>query len=272
MSTIAPDSVPLVSTNSWSEVLARFGLLGKAVLHLVAGFLAVQLALDRSSGDAGSTGAVEWIGDQPWGTPVGVVLAASLAALAVWRATEVVTGDPVEGSAWHDRVTFAAKAVFYAGLAVLTIQAVRSPDGRSSSGGASGGTSTEATSTVFDLPAGRFLVLAAAGGVAAIAIVLLWHHAWRADFAERVEFHDGSPLLWLGRVGYGLRGVAYFAVSVFLADAAVSHDPQRAKSLGQSLRAIADTSWGPPVLVAIGVGFAAYGAFCVAESVYRRDA
>lgn len=256
------------------ETVARFGLVGKAVVHLVIGFLVWKLANGDLSGDAGSTGAIDWIAEQSWGTAGLVVLAASLGCLALWRGIEVFTGDPVEGDDAKERAKFAGSAVVYAGLAVLCVQALTG--GSSSSGGGSGGgsgtTASSATSTVFDLPFGRFIVLAAGLGIIGVAGYMFVEHTVRERFLERVRVGSDSAVAMLGRVGYGLRAVAYGFVGVFLTQAAVSHDPDDAKGLGQSLRSVADASWGPWLLLGVAVGFAAYGAFCLCEAKLRRDA
>lgn len=253
----------------WREPLARFGLVGKGVLHLVVGWAIFRLASGTGSGsEASSEGAVQWIADQPYGTISLWVLAASLIALAVWRAVETFAGDPVaEDDALH-RVSFAGKAVVYSALAALCVSTAL-PGGSSSS---SGGDSTEqATETIFDLPMGRWLVFVIGVGVMALAVHLAMVHAVDGRFVHRLRVGERSPAARFGRVGYGLRSVAYLFVGFFFAQAGLTYDRDDARGLSGSLRRVAEESWGTLVLYASAAGFLAYGVYCFFESWLRRD-
>ena len=52
----------------------------------------------------------------------------------------------------------------------------------------------------------------------------------------------------------------------------LAKDPDKAKSLGQSLRSLGDSSLGTLALHLIAVGFAASALFTLYESRYRVDA
>ncbi len=275
-----PASGDDASSPPWLERIARIGLVGKAVLYTVVGLLAALLARGgrQDDGAAGSTGAIEWIGERSWGTPALLVLAVSLAGLAFWRLAATVTGDPVEGDGVRERATFAAKAVFYGALAVLAARGAlggsSGGDQGSSSGGSSGGGggASDAASTVFDLPAGRWLVLGVGLAVLGIAVYVFAVHTIDRRFLQRVRASRRSIVSVLGRVGYGGRSLAYAVVGGFLIRAAVQHDPSQAKSLGESLRALADSAPGRVALYVVAVGFVASGIFCLFESRLRRDA
>ena len=105
----------------WKETLGRVGLVGKGVLFAVVGLLAIQLATGGASEEASTSGAIEWIGSQPFGKFLLVALTLSLFAMAVWRALDAWLGDPVEGSEGKDRVKYAVEAVIYAALGVVAL-------------------------------------------------------------------------------------------------------------------------------------------------------
>jgi hypothetical protein len=258
----------------WSDRLARFGLVGKGVLHAVIGLLALELALNgASSSEASPAGAADWIADRPFGTVALWVVAASLLSLAAWRAVTALRGDPVEEDDTTHRVAWGAKAVLYAGFALTFAGVALSGGGGSGSGaGGSGDQAQQTTSTVFDWPMGRWLVVAAGVGVAAFAAYLVAHHAVGAAFADRLTCPERSTVVRLGRVGYGLRSIAYLLIGGLLMSAGLSGDEQRAKGLGGALDELAKAGWGTALLLAVAVGFLAYGVFCVAEAKYRRDA
>lgn len=256
----------------WRAPLARFGLVGKGVLHLVVGLSIWRLATGAGSGsEASSSGAVRWIADQPYGTPVLWLLAASLLALAGWRAVATIAGDPVDDDGLIHRAGFAAKAVVYGGLGVIcVITALSTP----SSGGSSAGSddTQQASRTVFDLPMGRWLVFLVGVAVMALAVHLAVIHAFDGRFLQRLRVGEESPAARLGRIGYGLRSVAYLFVGFFLAHAGLTYQPEDADGLSGSLRRVAEESWGSVVLYASAIGFVAYGAYCFSESRLRRGA
>ena len=258
----------------WRDPLARFGLAGKGVLHLVIGYAIWRLATGSGSGsEASSTGAVRWIADQPYGTAVLWVLAASLAALAIWRAVETVAGDPVAEDGPLERVGFAAKAVVYAGLAfVCASTALSGSSGSSSSSGGGDDGTQQATDSVFELPMGRWLVFLIGVGIMALAVHLAMVHALDGRFIKRLRVGEQSAAARVGRLGYGLRSVAYLFVGFFFAQAGLSYDPEQAEGLSGSLRRVAEESWGTLVLYACAAGFIAYGVYCFFESRLRRDA
>lgn len=260
--------------HDWRGGLARFGLAGKGVLHLVIALSVYRLANGSGSGsEASSTGAVRWIADQPGGTIALWVLAASLASLAVWRAVTTVLGDVAgEDDGWH-RLSFAAKAVVYGLLAVLCVRTALSGSSGGSGSASSGGDSTEQTaSSVFDLPFGRWIVFAVGVAVMAIAVHLIMVHTIDGRFVERLDVGRRSAAVRLGRIGYGLRSIAYIVVGFFLAQAGLSYDQNQAKGLSGSLRSVADESWGSTLLYTVAVGFGAYGLYCFFESRHRSRA
>lgn len=256
----------------WRDPLARFGLVGKGVVHVVIGLAVWRLAAGAGSGsEASSTGALRWIADQPYGTPALWVLAASLMALAGWRAVVTVAGDPVDDDDPIHRVGFAVKAVVYGGLAVLSVStALTGPSGGGSSAG--GDDTEQASRTVFDLPMGRWLVFLVGAGIMALSVHLAMIHALDGRFLRRLRVGEGSAAARLGRIGYGLRSVAYVLVGFFLAHAGLTHQPDEADGLSGSLRRVAEESWGSVVLYASAVGFVTYGVYCFFESRLRRDA
>lgn len=255
----------------WRDPLARFGLVGKGVLHAVIGLSVWRLASGAGSGsEASSSGAVRWIADQPYGILALWVLAASLVALSGWRAVSTVAGDPVDDDDSMHRVGFAAKAVVYGGLAVLCITTALS--GQSAGGSAGDDGTQQASRTVFDLPMGRWLVFLVGAATMALAIHLAMIHALDGRFLQRLRVGEGSAAARLGRIGYGLRSVAYLFVGFFFAHAGLTHQPDEADGLSGSLRRVAEEPWGSVVLYASAIGFVTYGAYCFYESKLRRDA
>lgn len=264
-----PSGVARTPGTDWPDRLARFGLVGKGILHAVLGLLALEMALNgAASEEASASGAAAWIADRPFGTPALWVVAASLLALAVWRAGTAVDGDPVEGDDGVHRAAWAVQGLVYLGFALTFAAAARSGG---ADGGSSGPSRTQrSTSTVFDWPLGRWLVVAAGLAVVGFALYLVVRHAANASFAERLSCPEDSTVVTLGRVGYGLRSLAYVLVGGLLASAGLSGEEERAEGLSGALQRTAEAGWGRVLLFAVAVGFLAYGAYCMAEARYRR--
>lgn len=258
-----------VAGADWTDRLARFGLVGKGIFHAVFGLLAFGLAARGAAAEeASASGVADWIADLPLGVPALWVMAVSLLALAVWRGRTAISGDPVEEDDGFHRASRAVKAAIYAGFAVTFAGAATA--GGSSSESSGGDRTQETTSTVFDWPAGRWLVVAAGLAVIGYAGYLVVHHAVQRSFAERLTCAADSTVVTLGRVGYGLRSLAYALVGVLLVQAGLSGQEERARGLTGALDEVAGAAWGRLLLVAVGIGFLAYGAYCVAEARFRR--
>ena len=73
-----------------------------------------------------------------------------------------------------------------------------------------------------------------------------------------------------GRLGYAARGVVYSIIGVFLIQAALTYNPQRAGGLGEALQALGKASYGPYVLGAVAAGLIAFGIYALALARYRR--
>ncbi len=84
----------------------------------------------------------------------------------------------------------------------------------------------------------------------------------------RSGLHIGSPLPehYLRLLRDPRRG----GLSAMLAAAALRYDAAQATGLDGSLRRLALESWGVVVVAIVGIGFAAYGIFCLATFTRRR--
>jgi hypothetical protein len=74
----------------------------------------------------------------------------------------------------------------------------------------------------------------------------------------------------LGAVGEVGRGIGFALVGFFLARAALHYDAGEATGLDGALCWLAFESWGVVVVVIVGIGFAAYGIFCLTTFARRR--
>ncbi len=258
----------------WKESLGRLGLVGKGLLFVAVGILALQLAAGDAGADTSSAGAIEWIASQPLGKFLLVFLTVALFSLAAWRLLDAALGDPVEGSGAGDRLRFATKGLIYLSLAVASFSATVahwSGSGGSASGSGSGG-QQKATATVLQWPGGRWIVAGVGVVVVAYAVYAFVRHAVEQRFLRRMAIGSNSWIATVGRVGYGARSLVYLLVGYFFVQAAISYQPNKAEGLSGALKELAGQSWGRGVLWGVSFGLLAYGVFTLAESRYRHAA
>ena len=155
----------------WKGPIGRIGLVGQGVVATIIGLLAIRIAMGEKDEAATSEGAVAWLAAQPLGKFLLIALTVALFALAVWRFLCAVMGDPVEGSEPKDRLKYAVLGVVYLLLAITTLGvtiANWTGSGDTESGSEQSGDegSQQAASTLFDWPAGRWLV-----GILGVAVI-----------------------------------------------------------------------------------------------------
>ena len=74
----------------------------------------------------------------------------------------------------------------------------------------------------------------------------------------------------LGALGEIGRGIGYGLVGFFLLRSAITYDSGDATGLDGALRRLAAESWGVVIVFVVGIGFAAYGLFCLATFTRRH--
>lgn len=254
--------------------VARTGLLGKGALYALLGFLAINVALGNR-GSASETGAIQTVAAAPFGKFLLIALTVALIALVVWKVSQAIAGDPVEGADGSDRAKYAVKGLIYSGAALASLSILLAnwggPAGAVPGGG--GGGKQQATGVVMGLPGGRWIVVIV--GLAAIGFggYQIYKHTLNCDFMKRIgslQPNQRKTVETLGRVGYVGSGLVTIGVGFFLITAGLTYDPNNVKGLSGLLAELAGQSWGQVVLWLIALGLFAYGLFSFAEARYRR--
>jgi hypothetical protein len=121
------------------------------------------------------------------------------------------------------------------------------------------------TARLMDLPFGRWLVL-----VAGLAVLGYGVYQLRAKLSR--QLHLTSPaVIAVSRFGIAARGVVFLVIGGSIALAAWRHDPSEAHGTSGALRQIAEPLGGW-LLVIVGIGLVAYGAYAMINARYRRIA
>jgi hypothetical protein len=260
----------------WKEPIGRFGLVGQGVVATIIGLLAIRIALGEKDEAATSEGAVAWLAHQPLGKFLLVALTVALFALALWRFLCALMGDPVEGSEPKDRVKYAVLGLVYLLLAITTLGitiANWTGSGESAESEESGDEgSQQAASTLFEWPAGRWLVGLLGVAVIGYAGYNFHKQVVKRKFTERLDAGDGSWVVRLGLIGYAAQSLVYAVVGYFFIQAAIAFKSTTAKGPSGALIELGNTTWGKVLLWIIAIGLFAYGVFCIAEAKYRKAA
>ncbi|MEL7977258.1 DUF1206 domain-containing protein [Isoptericola sp. F-RaC21] len=247
------------------QALARAGYVASGVLHLLLGWLAVRLAVGASAGSADQQGALRELAHAPGGALLLWLTATGFAGLALWQLIEAVAGVPGTDTARQvgARVKAGGKAVLYG---VLAGTAVRVATGTSGAGSEEG-----LTADLMRVPAGRWLVAAVGAvivGAGVFHVVKGWRRSFRDDLRGTGGGAAGQTVVRLGQVGYVAKGVALGVLGGLFVAAAVTADPDRAGGLDDALRTIREQPFGVALLVATGLGIAAYGVYSFARARY----
>jgi hypothetical protein len=246
------------------------GFIGYGILHLAVAWLAVQIALGHASDSGDQSGAFRTLAGQPFGRFLLIFVVVGLCAMAIWQLLLAVDGhrDQRGAARAFERLASAARVAIYAALAFTAGKVVKGAPASSAD------QQENATAGIMARPAGIFLVALAGLVVLAVGIGLIWY-GWKRKFERKLMVGSMSTRArqWarrLGRVGYIAKGVAFGIVGLLLFDAAITHNPAKSRGLDAALHTLVQQPFGAVLLIAVGVGFAAFGVYCFFQSRYRK--
>ena len=247
------------------EAAARVGYATSGLLHLLIGWITLQVAFGGNGGkNADQSGALASLAGNGAGKAALWVGVVGFLGLAVWQLADAVVGHPGgDKDAWGGRAKAAGKAVVYLALAWSAFQFAR---GRTSD---SRSQSVDFTAKLLDKPGGRALVVAI--GLAIIAVgVYHVHKGWTKKFLQDLQDHPGTWATRAGRIGYIAKGVALVIVGFLFAAAGVHEQAKEATGLDGALKSLRDEPFGPALLVVMAVGFAAFGLYSFSRAKHAR--
>ena len=258
-------SAESVEHSKWLDHAVRIGLIAYGLVHLMVGWLALQLALGEKKDEASNSGALHQLAKQPFGEVLVWMIALGMALLVVWRVLEFGYGyDDVDDTTerWRKRATSLGKAVIYG---VLGWSAIKVAIGEGSKGG-----TDSMTAKVLDAPGGQVIIGAVGLAIIVVGGVLVFR-GWTEKFTEHLDAEgqtgkDGSAYILLGKVGYIAKGISIALVGGLFGYAAITHEADKSGGLDQALQTVLGYPFGQVLLVAIGLGIACYGLLCFAEA------
>ncbi|AZM51341.1 hypothetical protein DMA15_01050 [Streptomyces sp. WAC 01529] len=254
--------------------VARAGFVGRGVIYLLIGALALRIAFSDGGGrQADRGGAVAELADRPFGNVLLWLLGIALAGMALWRLSEVFFGQAgPDGDKPGKRALSGVRFLFYCFVAYSILAYATGDEGSGS--GSSDRQTKDVTAEAFDWPGGRWIV-AAAGAAVLVAGIWIAGRAALRKFHKRLRLsemprRDRRIVDVLGVFGGVARGAVFAVAGGFALAAALRHKPGQAKGIDNTLRSFADTGAGPWLLALIAVGLGAFGLFSWANARWRK--
>jgi hypothetical protein len=253
------------------ESLGRLGYASKAVVYGIVGILAILTVANRGGRITDTSGALRVVLTQPSGRTLLIVLACGLCGYAVWRLVDALFDPDRDGTTAGGlvvRVGNAARGVVYGALGLEAFQLVRG------TAVASGDEAERWAGRLLDVPLGEVLV-----GIVALAIGAYGvRELIRAARGRHDHKVDWSPIprnmrpavQWISLFGVAVRGGLLVTLGVFLARAALTHDPNQAAGQRESLLRLGGLVEGRWFLALIAVGLTAYAVDQAVHAACRR--
>jgi hypothetical protein len=261
--------------SGWYAWLARVGLVAKGVSFAIVGILAIEVALGSGGKATSRQGALQTLAQETSGRVLLALLALGFACYAAWRFVEAFTErEPESGGTgrakeWAKRAGYVGRAFVYAGLTFTAVKLLLGSGGQQSQNEEA----RKTTATIFDWPAGRWLV-----GLLGLCIVGagLWngYRGLSRTFEDRWRTGQmtGTERRWGGRIGLAghlARAVVFSLIGIFVTKAAVDYDPKDAIGIDGALQKLAAATYGPYLLGVTAGGLVLYALFCLVDARYR---
>lgn len=251
-----------------AQATARAGLAARGVIYILIGWVALMVALGRSSGEADQRGALQMLAGQPFGLVALWLLAAGFIAYALWRLSEAAFGVTVDGSGSGARLKSLGRAVIYASLAVTTISVIEGAR-RSQSG-----QQQDWTARVMSHPGGRWAV-GLLGLIVVIVGLIIAVQGVRRTFRKYLRTGDMSPrtrqiVMRLGMIGTTARGLVFALTGALVVEAAVRYRSATSGGLDTALRTVRDQPFGMFALIVVALGLATFGVYGLCEARWRK--
>jgi hypothetical protein len=247
--------------------IARIGFAASGLIHILIGYIAIRVATGAGGNEADQSGALAQLASTPGGIFVLWVVVVGLAALGLWLIVNAFVNPGTSGRkrAAHFLTNF-AKGIVYL---VLAFTAYGFTQGGSTSSTSS---TSSASRGLLAHPGGAVVVGLIGVGVFAVGIYLLVK-GLRRSFKKDLSLPAGAAgraTIALGIAGYVAKAVALGAVGVLFVIAALSGNAAQANGLDQGLKSLAALPYGVVILVAVGIGFIAYGLYSFVRARYAK--
>ncbi len=258
--------------------LARAGYAAHGLMYVTIGALAVMVATGNGDSEGerlDGKGALHELHQKPFGQVLLVLMAAGLVGFALWSFVQATLNPEREGKGWLGpfwRIGRVLNGVIHGALVAYAIGLI--------TGTMAGGSGEEDKAKAWSArlmswdPWGKWIV----GGIGVVFFVMagwqLWL-AWKAKLDERLDLDrlreaTRAIVVNVCRLGIAARAVVSALIGTGLVIAAFRADPNRVQDAAGAVDRIRHAPFGPILLVAVGVGLAAFGVYQLIEAQFRR--
>ncbi len=248
------------------ETLARVGYAVSGLLHLLIGWITLQVALGGGGGgkNADQSGALESLAGNGLGKATLWLAVLGFVGLAIWQLADAVVGHPGDDAeAWGGRAKAGGKAVIYLALGWSSFNFARGKSSNSRS------QSVDFTAKLLEKPFGRTLVVVIGLAVIAVGAYHVYKGA-KKKFLDDLETNPGTWATRAGQVGYIAKGAALAIVGILFVGAGLHKQAKEASGLDGALKSLSDKPFGTTLLVLMAVGFAAFGLYGFARAKHAK--
>ena len=252
---------------AWLVRLGRIGYAAKGFIYIVVGLLAVRASMGFGGETTDTRGAIEAIGDAPFGMLALLVVSLGLLGYAAWRFVSALADAERRGRSLKAvtlRVGEALRGLVYGVLGAWTLKYLIDREGDS------GDKTREVTRWVMHIPAGRWLVIGAGLGILSYAVYQMYR-AFRRKFLKRLDLSQAGDLSRklierLGGFGIAARAIVFGMIGLLVLRAGWHYNPAEAGGIEKSLDTIRNYSL---IFATVAAGLIAFGILQIVIARYR---
>ena len=239
------------------EILTRAGFAARGIMYFTIGFLAL-----RSGRAEDGAGALELL-QEDVGRTLLAAMAVGFLGYGLWRLSEAAIDTEGHGTNAKGLAVRAGGAV--SGALHLGLCWIAATLALGAAGGG-GDSADQGAATALGIPGGGALLAAAAAALAAVGLYQIVR-AVKGGFLRHLDPRVASQswVLWLGRGGYGARGIVFLVMGWFLWQAASETRASAAAGIGEALASLPET-----LRMGVAAGFLLFGLFSLVEARHRR--
>jgi hypothetical protein len=250
------------------HALARAGLAARGVIYLLIGWVAILVALGRSSRPADQQGALQLLAGKPYGLVSLWLLVIGFAAYSLWRLSEAAFGVAGEGNGAGPRLRSLGRTLVYAFFATLTFRVITGTQGSQTR------QQQDLTAKVMQHAGGRWVV-GIVGLVVVIMGVVLVSEGLRRKFLKFLRLSGLSTqarrlITWFGTIGTVARGVVFALAGVLVVSAAITHKAAKSGGIDKALLTLRDQPFGEILLFLVALGLVIFGIYGLCEARWRK--
>jgi uncharacterized protein DUF1206 len=258
---------------SWIEPVARIGYLGKGIVYLMIGVMAMLFAIGQRSRPADFTSVLLKVFSEPFGRLLLALLTIGLIGYGLWCFVQAVMDTEHKGTGFPGIVTrvlyagigFVYLAIAWDAVKLLTrtanIQQGDQPE-------------RQLTARVFAIsPSTRWIAIAAGLGFVGFCIYEI-----RRLYVEGIEILKpkgrnksiDDVAMRIGQIGIVARSVLFAIIGIFLVSSGITFDPNKVRGISGALTELDRQPYGNYLLLATALGLAAYGIYMLLLAWRRR--